>query len=96
MAGSTKARKLLHAGSMFRRGASISRVAQEVGLSLRQVCRLKRDPRIYDAALCAKNLRNGRPSKLSTKQQADVRLALLAKFSLSSIQLPALVASFAK
>lgn len=83
MVGASRTRKLLHAGAMFRRGASIGSVASEVGISLRHACRLKRDPRIYDAALCAKKSRLGRPSKMSSKQQADVRLALLAKFSLS-------------
>lgn len=78
-----KTKAMVHIGDMIRGGASLMQVSSEVGLSRRHIRRLKRDPRIYNAELCKQSRLLGRRPRLSTKQQADVRLALLAKFSLS-------------
>lgn len=74
---------MIRAGGLLQQGFSTWSVAKELGLSPRHVKRLKKDPRTYDPELCRATKYRGRPCGMKKSKQDDVRLALLAKFSLS-------------
>lgn len=75
--------KMLKVGSLLRNGATAIRVANEVGMHPKSIRRLRKDPRLYDPELCKISKYSGRKPRLPQNQKDDVRLALLAKFSLS-------------